>query len=109
MIKKEAVGARPFYRPGDVVTNSYGGKGVIVEAKVIVDGQKYDWTEKVPSFAHGWRPNYAVTWITNYQNGVGWDDTSQWKYAWWEAHEWADVELGVAHKIQGGGNENHDD
>ena len=93
MIKQEAVGAKPFYCLGDIVTNSYGGKGVIVKAEVI-DFDK--------------RPHYAVTWITNFQNGVGWDDTSQWKYAWWEAHEWADVELGPVHKMQEEANENYD-
>jgi ATP-dependent Clp protease ATP-binding subunit ClpX len=33
---------------------------------------------------------------------VGWADTRQWIYAWWEAHEWADVELGLVHKMQDG-------
>jgi hypothetical protein len=93
MIKKEAVGAKPFYCVGDMVTNSYGGKGVIVKAE----------TNTLTE-----RPQYAVKWITNFQNGVGWSDTRQWIYAWWEAHEWADVELGLVHKMQEGVNESHD-
>jgi hypothetical protein len=93
MIKKEAVGAKPFYCVGDMVTNSYGGKGVIVKAETVALNE---------------RPQYAVKWITNFQNGVGWADTRQWIYAWWEAHEWADVELGLVHKMQEGVNESHD-
>ena len=107
MIKQEAVGAKPFYRPGDVVTNSYGGKGVIVKAEVIVHGRDYDWNDEVPPNDEKWhRPKYAIEWITISVDAI--EDINQWKNAWWEAHEWADVELGPVHKMQEGGNENND-
>ena len=105
MIAKEARGAKPFYRPGDVITNIYGRKGVIVKAEVVVDGMVYEWNciSEAPSKSGGSRPMYAIQWITN-----AWDgdedkdgvDYSQWKNAWWEAHEWADVELGLVHSKQ---------
>ena len=99
MIAKEAVGAKPFYRPGDVVTNRYGDKGVIVEAHVIVNGQKFEWNDdgKIPAFEHGWLPTYAITWFANSQGGANCKES---KYAWWYAHEWADVELGLVHSKQ---------
>jgi hypothetical protein len=107
MIKQEAVGAKPFYRPGDIVTDIYGDKGVIVKAEVILNGGKYDWRDEVPPppLEHGWRPKYAIDWFANSQGGA---DYKQNKHAWWEAHEWADVELGLVHKMQEGVNENHD-
>ena len=110
MIKEEAVGAKPFYRPGDVITNIYGCKGVIVEAEVVVDGMVYEWNncETPPSSEHGYRPQYAIEWFTEPQGEVDWDEMEQWKYAWWEAHEWADVELGLTHSKQEKRNENHD-
>ena len=100
MIEKEAKGARPFYRPGDVITNSYGGKGVIVDAISIVDGMGYKWNEsREPSaIVHAHRPGYAVDWITE-DRVEGWD-SKQWKNAWWEAHEWSDVQLGLLHDKQ---------
>ena len=100
MIKQEAKGARPFYRPGDVITNSYGGKGVIVEARVTVDGMGYRWNErgKIPRGVHAHRPKYEVAWITE-DRVEGWD-SDQWKCAWWEAHEWSDVQLGLLHDKQ---------
>ena len=109
MIKEEAVGAKPFYRPGDVVTNICGGKGVIVEAEVVIEGRNYGWNDEVPlSFEDAWRPLYAIEWFTEPQGEVDWDEMEQWKYAWWEAHEWADVELGLTHSKQEKRNENHD-
>ena len=106
MIAKEARGAKPFYRPGDVVTNIYGCKGVIVEAEVVVDGMVYEWNncETPPSSEHGYRPQYAIEWFTEPPDidldGVDLGGTDQWKNAWWEAHEWADVELGLVHSKQ---------
>jgi hypothetical protein len=106
MIKEEAVGAKPFYRPGDIVTNTYGDKGVIVKAEVIVEGRNYDWKDKVPtSVGNGWRPKYAIEWFVNSQGGADYKEN---KYAWWEAHEWADVELGLVHSKQEKRNESHD-
>jgi hypothetical protein len=107
MIKKEAVGAKPFYRPGDIVTNVYGDKGVIVKAEVITHEGKYDWRDEVPlpHIDNGWRPKYAIEWFVNSQGGADYKEN---KYAWWEAHEWADVELGLTHSKQEKRNENHD-
>ena len=100
MIAKEAVATKPFYRPGDIVTSTYGDKGVIVEAHVIVNGEKFEWNDnkKIPAFEHGWTPVYAITWFANSQGGT---DCEESRYAWWEAHEWADVELGLVHSKQG--------
>ena len=107
MIKEEAVGAKPFYRPGDIVTDIYGDKGVIIKAEVIIHGCNYDWRDEVPPppLEHGWRPKYAIDWFANSQGGA---DYKQNKYAWWEAHEWADVELGLVHSKQEKHNESHD-
>jgi len=105
MIKEEAVGAKPFYRPGDVVTNIYGDKGVIVKAEVVIHGSNYDWRDEVPTLVgRGGRPKYSVQWFTN----SGGKDYLQYKCAWWEAHEWADVELGLVHSKQEKRNESHD-
>jgi hypothetical protein len=101
MIKKETIGAKPFYLPGDIVTSIHGDKGVIVEAHVIVNGMEFEWNgdEEIPAFEHGSRPAYAITWFANSQGGT---DCTENKCAWWESHEWADVELGLVHKIQRG-------
>jgi hypothetical protein len=100
MIKEEAVGARPFYRPGDIVTSKYGDKGVIVKAEVIVHGMEYGWRHEVPPNDETWhRPKYAIEWFADSKGGT---DCTECIYAWWDAHEWADVELGLVHKIQGG-------
>lgn len=97
MIKEEDVGAKPFYRPGDVVTNIYGDKGVIVKAEIVIHGMNYDWRDEVPALVGSeWRPKYSVQWFTN----SGGKDYKQYKCAWWEAHEWADVELGLVHSKQ---------
>jgi hypothetical protein len=106
MIKKEAVGAKPFYRPGDVVTSIHGDKGVIVKAEVILNGGDYDWRDELPPNDETWhQPKYAIEWFLDPRGGV---DCTEYKYAWWGAHEWADVELGLVHKMQEGVNENHD-
>jgi len=98
MIKQEAVGAKPFYRPGDIVTNIHGDKGVIVKAEVILNGGNYDWRDDLPSNDETWhRPKYAIQWFANSQGEADWTEN---KCAWWEAHEWADVELGLVHKMQ---------
>ena len=96
MIAKEEVGTKPFYRPGDVITNSYGDKGVIVKAEVIIDGWGYEWNSKreTPTDGGRARPHYAIEWITRPKN---FSDINQLKNAWWEAHEWSDVELGLLH------------
>lgn len=105
MIKEEAVGAKPFYRPGDVVTNIYGDKGVIVKAEIVIHGRNYDWRDEVPTLVgRGGRPKYSVQWFTD----SGGKDYEQYKCAWWEAHEWADVELGLVHSKQEKRNENYD-
>ena len=96
MIAEEAEGARPFYRPGDVVTNIYGDKGVIVKAEVIVEGMSFGWREE-PTSGRGTKPHYAVEWFANSQGGANCKES---KYAWWGAHEWADVELGLVHSKQ---------
>jgi hypothetical protein len=106
MIKEEAVGAKPFYRPGDIVTNTYGDKGVIVKAEIVIHGSDYDWRDEVPPNDETWhKPKYAIEWFVNSQGGA---DYKEYKYAWWEAHEWADVELGLVHSKQGKHNESHD-
>ena len=102
MIEKEEIGTKPFYRPGDVITNGYGGKGVIIAAKVTVNGQRYDWNclrEELPK-GYWLRPDYEVDWITKHRNKINKWDQTQWKNAWWEAHEWQDVQLGLLHDKQ---------
>lgn len=91
VIKPEKPGARPRYRPGDIVTCKDGGVGVITEVESIYNGHAFSWNEDPPDepFEHGHPPGYSLAQIPG---------EPKLKYeAWWEATKWRKVELGPLH------------
>lgn len=93
VIKPEKPGARPRYRPGDIVTCKDGGVGVITDAHGNYNGCGFEWNEEPPDevFEHGHPPTYCLDQVPG-QKKLDYS-------AWWEATEWRSVQLGPLHDI----------
>ena len=84
--------AMPRYYPGDIILTKAGEVGIIKEAKVIINGGRVEWNEKLPeNIEHGWPSGYSLDSIPGFPSPS--------KVAWWTADEWDKVAKGVLHRI----------